>query len=332
MSKFSPAFSRYNVVILDYDGDMWPEKTKEAFVSYVKGGGGVVVYHSSSIAFPSWTEYNEIIGLGAWGDRTETAGPYVYYKGKELITDTTAGPAGYHPARRDFEIRSRAPEHPVMKGLPVRWMHPDDEIYCQLRGPAKNMQILATANSATPGYDKGRDEPMLFTISYGNGRVFHTTLGHADSLAGPAMHCSGFITTFQRGAEWAASGTVTQAVPSDFPTAAAPVIRDAYMSPSLAEAFSNIGFYEVGKSTRSLTEIQAEIRRAAGNTDKMEELEKMMLGVLKSKSATAESKKLILRELSWMGSGSAKPVIESLLEIPELKDEAEFALERMKMN
>jgi hypothetical protein len=34
-----------------------------------------------------------------------------------------------------------------------------------------------------------------------------------------ALSCVGFITTFQRGTEWAATGTVTQQVPPAFPTA-----------------------------------------------------------------------------------------------------------------
>jgi hypothetical protein len=34
-----------------------------------------------------------------------------------------------------------------------------------------------------------------------------------------ALSCIGFITTFRRGAEWAATGKVTQKVPKDFPTA-----------------------------------------------------------------------------------------------------------------
>jgi hypothetical protein len=33
------------------------------------------------------------------------------------------------------------------------------------------------------------------------------------------MKCVGFRTTFARGVEWAATGKVTQPVPSDFPTA-----------------------------------------------------------------------------------------------------------------
>ena len=43
------------------------------------------------------------------------------------------------------------------------------------------------------------------TISYGKGRVFHTTMGHdAES-----MKDVGFVTTLNRGAEWAATGRVT---------------------------------------------------------------------------------------------------------------------------
>jgi type 1 glutamine amidotransferase len=56
---------------------------------------------------------------------------------------------------------------------------------------------------------------MLMAISYGKGRVFHTTLGHNDE----SMRDVGFVTTLNRGAEWAATGDVTQKVPSDFPTA-----------------------------------------------------------------------------------------------------------------
>ena len=102
-----------------------------------------------------------------------------------------------------------------MKGLPPLWMHTKDELYDSLRGPAEDMHILATAYSA-PEYDgTGRHEPMLMTLDYGNGRVFHTVLGHADY----SMNCVGFVTTLQRGTEWAATGKVTIPVPDDFPTA-----------------------------------------------------------------------------------------------------------------
>jgi type 1 glutamine amidotransferase len=45
---------------------------------------------------------------------------------------------------------------------------------------------------------------MLWTVNYGSGRVFATALGHDAE----AMKNEGFITTFARGAEWAATGSV----------------------------------------------------------------------------------------------------------------------------
>ena len=71
------------------------------------------------------------------------------------------------------------------------------------------MKILATAFSSK----SQRHEPMIFTIDYGKGRVFHTPMGHADY----SMKCVGFITTLLRGTEWAATGKVTVEIPEDFP-------------------------------------------------------------------------------------------------------------------
>lgn len=331
MSGFSPNFSRYNLVVLDYSGDSWSENTKQAFVDYVNNGGGVVAYHGSCMAFPDWKEYNEMIGLGGWGGRDEKAGPYIYFRNNRLIVDDTSpGVTGTHGRRREFEMRTRNTEHPVMKGLPVRWMHGNDELYSKLRGPAKNMEILATANADTIPRGRGRDEPLLMAITYGKGRIFNTLIGHGDEGGGPAMQCVGFIVTFQRGAEWAVSGNVTQEVPADFPTAAGVVLRSDYLRLTLEDDFRNIGTYEIGKSTRYLTDIQERIRKAQGDPVKLLEIEKMMVGVIKNQDATVESKKLILRELSWMGSDLCIPSVEALVSNPDLKDEAEFALERLK--
>ena len=331
MKTFDPDFSKYRLLVIDYNGDSWSEKTNNAFVEYVKNGGGVVIYHAADNSFPEWKEYNEMTGLGGWGDRNQKDGPYLYYKNNQLVRDTSAGIGGSHGKRREFLVRTRITDHPITRGLPVAWLHGNDELYSQLRGPAKNMQILATAFAdSTAGGGTMRDEPVLMVITYGKGRIFHTTMGHSDLGGGPSMHCAGFITTLQRGAEWAVTGDVTQKVPWDFPSAAGVVFRPRFKEMTLDEAFDNIGNYEIEKSTKYLSCIQSHLRSLAGDEQGLLNLEKMMVKVLKDKEATVDSKKLLLRELSWMGSDYSVPVINELVSNAELKDEAEFVLSRLQ--
>ena len=214
MSKYRPKFADYDAVVSNYNGDLWSKETQQDLVNYVKAGGGFVVIHAANNSFGGWPEYNEIIGLGGWGGRSEKSGPYVYFKDDKQVVDKSAGRGGSHGAQHPFQIVIRDTEHPVTKGMPTAWLHNKDELYDRLRGPAENMHVLATAYADTSKGGTGRHEPMMFTIDYGKGRVFHTPMGHADY----SMQCVGFITTLQRGTEWAATGKVTVPIPKDFPT------------------------------------------------------------------------------------------------------------------
>ncbi len=214
-SSFKPNFSHYQVVVSNLDSADWPSDLRDQFERYIRNGGGFVVVHAADNAFPNWPAYNQMIGIGGWRGRTETAGPRWFMKDGKLLSDPTPGSAGAHGARRPFLIITRHPEHPIMKGLPPTWMHAPDELYGTLRGPGQNMTILATAHSDPQNNGTDNDEPMLMVVSFGKGRIFHTTLGH-DAVA---LSGVGFITTFQRGTEWAATGRVTQKVPPTFPTA-----------------------------------------------------------------------------------------------------------------
>lgn len=215
--KFKPKFKKYDVVISNFGWKAadWPEKTQKAFEKYVSAGGGFVSVHAADNSFPKWEAYNKMIGLGGWGDRTEKDGPYVYYTDSgKLVRDDEPGNAGAHGPQHVFPVTVREPDHPITKGMPEHWLTTKDECYAKLRGPAENMTILATARDMSGKAPTKRHEPALMVIDYGEGRIFHTTLGHDDY----SIESVGFIISFLRGTEWAATGKVTIDIPIDFPT------------------------------------------------------------------------------------------------------------------
>jgi type 1 glutamine amidotransferase len=214
MAAFKPDFAAYRVIVSNYNGEPWSKETQAAFEKYVREGGGFVSVHAADNAFPEWKEYNQMIAVGGWGDRTERHGPYLRFREGKWIQDTSAGRGGSHGAQHEFVVETREPDHPIMRGLPAKWLHGKDELYDRLRGPAKNVTVLASAFATKETRGSGEHEPLLMTIDYGRGRVFHTALGHGME----AIKCVGFAVTLQRGTEWAATGQVTQKIPASFPT------------------------------------------------------------------------------------------------------------------
>jgi uncharacterized protein len=213
LTGFRPPVAGKHVVVSNYNGAAWPAEARSDLVEFVRGGGGFVAVHAADNAFPDWPEYNEMIGVGGWGNRTETSGPYVRVRDGKVVLDPAPGRGGSHGRRHQFVVETLTPDHPVTAGLPAKWLHAEDELYDRLRGPARNLTVLAFAHSDPKTGGSGEREPMLMAIAFGKGRVFHTTLGHDTT----AMKCVGFIATYQRGVEWAATGKVTQKVPTDFP-------------------------------------------------------------------------------------------------------------------
>lgn len=218
MAQFKPNFDRYRVVVSNYNGEPWSPETQEAFEKFVREGGGFVSVHAADNSFPKWEEYNEMIAVGGWEGRNEKSGPYLRLRAGKWVHDPTPGRGGSHGQQHPFLVETRVPDHPIMKGLPTRWLHAKDELYDRLRGPAENVEVLASAKSTRESGGSGEDEPMLMAIRFGKGRVFHTTLGHNNGPDVTSQRCVGFITTFQRGVEWAATGAVTQPAPKDFPS------------------------------------------------------------------------------------------------------------------
>lgn len=334
MSSFIPQFAAYSVIVLNYTGDAWPESTQKAFVEYVANGGGVVVVHEANNAFPEWPEYNEIIGLGGWGNRNESHGPYVYWQDGRVIYDTESGPGGGHGRQHQYQIIHQQPEHPITKGLPLAWLHNTDELYHQLRGPARNMTVLGTAWSDPETGGTGREEPALFTIAYGEGRMFQTVLGHsgASAAASPALQCAGFIVTLQRGAEWAATGNVTQPVPADFPEKDTERIRPRFVKDSVGVLMKELATYNYNEPLESLVLLEELTRKRQGAGDSVDDLEAAYLELLQNVDATHDAKFLACRQLAIVGGGKSVPVLAEMLLDSDSTYMARYALERNSHN
>ncbi len=330
MSAFAPDFAAYDVVVLDYTGDSWPESVQQSFVAYVAGGGGVVVVHAANNAFPDWPEYNEITGLGGWGNRNERHGPYVRWRDGALSYDMTPGPGGAHGRQHEFVVRHRDLEHPITRGLPEAWLHAQDELYHHLRGPAKNMTVLATAYSDVETGGTGEHEPILFTVSYGKGRMFQTALGHAGSDdPPPALQCVGFIVTLQRGVEWAATGAVMQPIPEDFPTESEVRMRPRFKQDVVASLMKELESYVYNDSLSVLTDLEALARERARRNASMEDLESAYLALLQSGKASCEAALFACKQLSAIGGRASIPVLSAMLLEPNRSHMARFALERI---
>lgn len=196
--------SKFQVVVTDYNGPRWGATAERALEQFVASGGGFVVFHGADYAFgdmmiladkhvstgftePAWPEYASMVGA-VWAKEPKTG----------------------HGRRHTFAVKWTDASHPIAAGMPPSFLA-DDELYQNFKfTPGAKMKILATAFADPKMGGTGKDEPLLWTVDYGKGRVFHTALGHDTA----ALQMPGFIASFARGTEYAATGAVT--IPANF--------------------------------------------------------------------------------------------------------------------
>ncbi len=215
-----PKFRDYTCVLLNYNGQMWPEQVGKDFVEYVRAGGGVVVIHAANNSFGGWKEYEQMVGL-LWRYFTNGTSLYIDDAGKVVREEPGKGRqmghgdwAGWYA----WTMTVRDAEHPITQGMPEHWLHQKDELYHGQRGPAENVNILLTAYSEPGGKHNGtgKNEPIIWWVPFGQGRVVTNVMGHGVDVG---MKCVGFKLLLLRSCEWAATGRCTIPIPADFPTA-----------------------------------------------------------------------------------------------------------------
>ena len=188
----------YDVLVSDYCGPRWSESAEQAIASFIHAGKGLVVVHAASYPFGErqvlgghqratgvyqlrWPEWAAMVGA-SWSDEE---------------------PQTSHAPRHLYTVKWVGAAHPIAAGLPPSFVV-SDELYRNFR-LRPGIEVLATALDRKDNGGTGKDEPLLWTNSYGAGRVFHTALGHDVA----AMSNAGFVASLARGTEWAATSLVT---------------------------------------------------------------------------------------------------------------------------
>lgn len=221
-----PKFAEYDAVIQHYNdiggGAPWPADVRDAFEAYVRNGGGVYVWHAGNNAFPDWPAYNRIIGLG-W--RKKDQGDALLVTDDEKIVRIPSGEGNNtsHGPRFDALV-VRLGDHPIHQGLPRRWKVADIEVYNYPRGAAENVEVLSYAN------DEVRTKlnwPIEWTVAYGAGRVYTSTLGHVwkGDVQPVTVRDAAVHTLLVRALQWLARRPVDFPEPPDFPTETATSVR-----------------------------------------------------------------------------------------------------------
>ena len=181
------AAGKLDLIVLDYNGPRWGEAAENAFLQAVRAGCGVTVIHAADNAFPGWDEYELMVGL-------------LWRKG--------TGHGRYHP----FDIAVVDHNHPITRGMADLRMHPD-ELYHRLKHKeGAEYQVLMSAFSDPKTGGTNRHEPMATASAFGEGRVFHTPLGHVWRNNVPShatWHDPQLRMLVARGSEWAGTGAVT---------------------------------------------------------------------------------------------------------------------------
>ncbi|MFN0170598.1 MAG: ThuA domain-containing protein [Bryobacteraceae bacterium] len=192
------ALAPYHVLVSDYCGPRWGAASEQAVESFVRSGKGLVSLHAAAYSFgtpavlgpyqtgtgikePPWPEYAKMLG-GWWALDSPSTG---------------------HGFRHVFHVKWQDRRHPIAAGLDESFLI-GDELYHALR-TQPDIHVLATAYSDPETKGTGKEEPLLWTVSYAKGRTFYSALGH--DLA--AMNAPGYVASFTRGVEWAATGAVT---------------------------------------------------------------------------------------------------------------------------
>ncbi len=302
-------FSKYDVIVSNWTpypdtARQWPAETENAFLDFIRKGGGFVVFHAASCSFQVWPEFQQIVAM-TWKANYTAHGTY-----------------------HTFKVEVETKDHPITRNMPD--FYSTDELYhnmVQIGGGKLN--VVAKAFSAKEEGGTGKYEPVVVWTQFGKGRGVNTVLGHDVK----AMQ-EGFRILLLRSAEWAATGKVTIPIPSDWPTTASMALAE-----TVAADFAAIVSNESGENApiprvqgwEHLPAIDIEQlvmavakRTDAGAVAARDELAGRIAKALAS-NATPAVKKFLCGQILSIATDKQVPVLASLLVAQPGTPEAEVA-------
>lgn len=188
------ALAGYDAVLVNYNGPRWGAEQEAALEEFVRSGKGIVTFHGMT--------YGPLAGTvlrpgGGW----DVGGGWPAYP--ELLGATWAPVDIGHAVRHAFPVKLADREHPITRGMPAEFTVNDELYHRQTHRPG--VHVLASAFDDPARGGTGKDEPVAWVLSYGQGRAFHCTLGHDTS----ALYQPSVMALFARATEWAGAGAVT---------------------------------------------------------------------------------------------------------------------------
>jgi HEAT repeat protein/type 1 glutamine amidotransferase len=283
----------------DVNGRQWGPAAEEAFLDFVRSGRGFALFHAASATLSNWAEYQELVGA-TWGKAT-----------------------GHGPAHA-FKVSTGGGSHAITRGMPDFWIR--DELWHRM--PLRpGAEVVCRAFSAKEKRGTGAMEPVVLTTRMGAGRGFNLVLGHDVKT----MRQAPWRTLMLRGAEWAATGEVTVAVPKDWPTVRLAV--DAG-NVDVDAALAAIKGHTRGSTRKPLVAVEELVQYAAASRAFHETFVPKLTGLL-GLDASVDCKRFVCGQLSLVGRAEAVPILARLLngggsdDARKLATAARCALERM---
>ncbi len=167
------ALMRYRVILFNQQVADSTPLMRENLTAYVRNGGGLVALHWAVDNFHDWPGFADILGR-VW---------------REGVSKEEHG---------QFHVHIEDSDHPITRGLKDFDTSVEEAVHYKLEGTAQ-IHVLATAKTKS-----GEDAPVMFTRSFGKGRVFFSPFGHSST----GRKNPGVQAMIIRATEWAGTGDV----------------------------------------------------------------------------------------------------------------------------